>query len=270
MTKRWLQFIAGACMVAGLILAAVDIGGCKQEAKEPIHYGSLANTAANVSYAVNGGTAFNLTSSQYPIGLPPNSSVVFTLQSTSGIYQTTFTWACPGYIINPQSFVVRSLDGGNASAITVTTPNLVPSYCTLTTQTWDGALSYANAVNQFSIGTYAMVEVPIFGVTNGDAGSLNPNSVAVIPPGAVITASYLSLGTAMDAACTIQVGQPVDGGNNALFGYYDAGTTLTTTVARENYRVTNEGGPMPIQVNLAAACEAGAGVVGVEWSMPSN
>ena len=265
MTKRWIQFIAGACMVAGLILAAVDIGGCKQEAKEPIHYGSLANTAANVSYAVNGGTAFNLTSSQYPIGLPPNSSVVFTLQSTSGIYQTTFTWACPGYIINPQSFVVRSLDGGNASAVTVTTPNLVPSYCTLTTQTWDGALSYANSVNQFQIGGFGTIEIPV-----SAQGALNPYSQSVLPNGAVVTGNYFAAGTTWDAGCTISV--YLDGG--PYLAGWDAGTLLnatgTLTSARE--RVYNEGGAQPLSVNLPAACEAGVGngTIGIEYAIPGN
>lgn len=261
---------------ASIAVAACVLFACRNPFVGPANLGALANSAAYVSYQVNDGGSYslaqyNLTSSQTPVSLPENVNVTFALQSAAGVFQATFTWACPGYLVNPQSWVIRSNDGGNVSGITVVTPN-IQTYCTLTTQSWDGVASYANAINQFAIGTYATVEIPIFGTTNGDAGSLNPNSTAVLPPGAIVTASYMSLGTAFDAGCTIQVGQPVDGGTQSLFGYYDAGTTLvgSNTVSRETYRVPNEGGPMPIQVNLAAACEAGAGVIGVEWSMPSN
>src|ERR1700758_4822999 len=74
--------------------------GCRTA--QPTHaiYGSLANTSSNVTYSLNGGTTWSLPSSNYPTGLQPNSSVVFGLQSVSGVASVTYTWDCPGYLVS--------------------------------------------------------------------------------------------------------------------------------------------------------------------------
>lgn len=272
---KW-SHIVGAFAVASAMVLGVY--ACKQTlpSEHPL-LGSLASSSSNVSYSMNGGTTFNVANAAYPTGLPPNGSVAFQLQSPTGVFQVTYTWTCPGFFTNPQSFQIRNLDGGiaatgttnttgNWSTITVPTPNMVPSYCTLNTQTYDGVSSYSNSVNQFQIGAFGVIEIPV----SAQGTVLNAYSASTLPNGAVVTGNYFAIGTTWDAGCNINV--YLDGG--AYVAGWDSGNTIaangTLTTARE--RVYNEGGAQPLSVALLAACEAGVGTgtIGIEYAIPGN
>lgn len=275
MFKLISRSILGVLAVACLTLALVNTEACKAGVVGPQNLGALAATSSNISYQVNGGATLNLASSAYPPSLPPNTSVVIALQSNAGVYKTTFTLDCPGYLTSPQQFVILSNDGGNTSNFTFTTPNLVPARCTVTTQTYDGVSSFSNSVNQFSIGTFGVIEVPI----QSGASTNTVASTSLLPAGSVVTGSYFAVtGATWDAGITITAGPPVDAGATppSNYGYWDSGTTLqaigTFSAARNRYYA--EGGAMPIQVNLTYASGwdggAGSGVVGIEYATPGN
>ena len=285
MTKRWLQFLAGTFLVSGLILAAVE--GCKEKGGEVVpggHTYGLASTSAQIYYQIGSGPQYNISNAAVPPMLPGNTSVTIGLQSNSGVYKATWTVTCPGYYVQPQTFSVLAQDGGNTTSFTFVTPNVVPTYCTVATTTTDGYLGVANAINQFSIGGVltGTIEVPILGlneggVTPGTYGAAVVNSATLLPANAIVTGSYFSPSVGWDAGCNINVALPVEGGQVSIFGFYDASATANGgtliangTVSRTALRVYNEAGPIPIEVTLGAQCEGGAGVVGVEYTIPSN
>jgi hypothetical protein len=253
------------------VMGLTIMEACKQTAPpSPWHYGASVNPA--ISYQVGSGATINLPSNQNT-QVPLGASLTINTQSNTNAQKVTYVVDCPGYLVSPQTYVIYTNDGGNSTAITFNAPNFTGGRCTVTTTSTDGYQYTSYTTNTFSVGPYGAIEVPITGVVSTDAASLTATSNSNLPVGTIVTRSYFAPLTLWDAGCTIQIGQPVDGGNNALFGYFDAGTTLQAvgTTAQVAYRAYNEAGTaMPIQVNLAPACEGGTGVVGVEFASPSN
>lgn len=274
MEKNLVSRISALGAALGLLAFGL-FAACKgSNSPEPVkpHIILGASVTAPITYQYGNFPTTNLASGAVA-QVPQGATLNIGLQSTTNLYKVTYSMDCPDYYVNgPQTFSILPADGANSTTVAFLMP-IAPMHCQLITNVTDGYQYDAFAANTFWVSNQGIIEIPITGVVSTDAASLAVVSNTSIVVGSVIDRVYLAPSTAFDAGCNIQLGAPIDGGTASIFGYFDAsaGSTLTAanTVVSYPTRVFVDASTV-IQASLGAQCEAGIGVVGVEYTVPQN